>query len=70
QGREQGIQQGEAEGFRKALHLIVSKRFPNLDVDEEISRIRDFAVLQQLCEEAMDAPDAASFKKRLADQKA
>ncbi|MCI0489678.1 MAG: hypothetical protein L0229_24075, partial [Blastocatellia bacterium] len=60
---EEGLKEGSAE----TLRLMIAKRFPELDVTDEISRISDPSILQQLCVEMIDIPDAASLEKRLAE---
>ena len=67
EGLQQGLQQGKVETAAEMLLMLVAKRFPGLDVATEIERIRDAAVLQQLCLEVIDMPDAAALEKRLAE---
>ncbi|MCI0486766.1 MAG: hypothetical protein L0229_09220, partial [Blastocatellia bacterium] len=62
---EEGLKEGLKEGAAETLRLMIAKRFPELDVRDEISRISDPSVLQRLCVEMIDMPDAASLQKQL-----
>jgi hypothetical protein len=57
----------QREALAKMLRLLIAKRFPGLNVAAEIERIHNAAVLQQLCVEMIDMPDAATLQKRLAE---
>jgi predicted transposase YdaD len=65
EGKREGIREGRKEAAAESLRLLVEKRFPKLDVKKEIAQIRDVALLQQLCVELLDMPDARAFRRRL-----
>ncbi len=74
EGRAEGREEGRAEGRREGelktavemLRLLAAKRFPGLQLGDELERIRDVAALQQLCVDLIDLPDEAALRQRIA----
>ncbi len=67
EGLTQGLTQGRAQGVAETLSKLVAKRFPNLNVTEEIDGIHDVNTLQELCLEVADLPDAEALRARLSE---
>lgn len=67
EGLKEGREEGKIEGMAKALSRLIAKRFPELDVTEEIEKIRDASLLEQLIVEVIDMTDAAGVKRLLAE---
>ncbi len=65
EGKDGWLAEGELKALAETLRLLIAKRFPKVNVTQKIKRIRDVAVLQQLCLEAGDLKDAAALRKRL-----
>jgi len=67
EGLKEGREEGEIKGAATALRMLIAKRFPNLQVDEAIDRIRDASLLQQLCVEVIEIQDEATLQRRLTE---
>lgn len=65
EAREHWREVGRKEGGVKMLSLIIAERFPKLKVAQKIRRIRDVALLQQICVQSLDVKDAAALRKLL-----
>jgi predicted transposase YdaD len=65
EGRKEGRKEGEAKGIAEAILLFISERFPQVDVSEQIKRIKDPARLRKLYTEIIKMSDAAELKKLL-----
>lgn len=63
--KEEGRIEGQRESTAEMLRLLIAKRFPRMKVAPKIKRIRDAAVLQQLCLAVHEVKDAASMRRRL-----
>ena len=63
--KEEGIREGEIKSAAETLSLLIAKRFPRMKATQKIKRIRDAALLRQLCLEVIELPDAAALRKRL-----
>lgn len=63
--KEEGRKEGGVQALSETLRLLIASRFPKLKVAQKIKRIRDAALLQQLCLEVGGMPDAAALRKRL-----
>ncbi len=63
--KEEGRKEGGVQVLSETLRLLIASRFPKLKVAQKIKRIRNAALLQQLCLEVGETPDAASMRKRL-----
>ena len=50
----------------KLLRLLAAKRFPGVQLGDEVESISDLAALQQLCVDLDDLPDAGALRQRLA----
>ena len=49
------------------LRKLAAKRFPDLQLGEEVDRIHDVDALQRLCLEVSDLPDLETLKRRIAE---
>jgi hypothetical protein len=47
------------------LRKLAAKRFPDLQLGDEVDRIHDPDALERLCLEVSDLPDAESLKRRI-----
>ncbi len=65
EGREEGREEGGVQALSETLRLLIASRFPNLKVSQKIKRIRHAALLQRLCVEVTELPNAAAVRKRL-----
>lgn len=63
--KEEGIKEGELKSAAEMLRLLIAKRFPQMKATQKIKRIRDAALLRQLCLEMIEIPDANALRKRL-----
>ncbi len=58
----------ELKATAMMLRRFADKRFPDLQLGEEVDRIHDLDALQQLCVDVVfDLPDAESLKRRIAE---
>lgn len=63
--KDHWVEEGSLRSLSEVLRLMIARHFPKLKVEQKIKRIKDAALLQQLCVEVTELPDAAAVKRRL-----
>jgi len=66
EGREEGREKGR-EALAGLLRQLAARRFPGIELGDEVKQVRGLAALQQLCLELDDLPTAEALHKRLAE---
>ena len=66
EGREEGFEKGERETLIKLLRQMAAKRFPGFEIEDEIEQVKDLALLERLCLDLDQVPDADALRVRLA----
>ncbi len=65
EGRQEGRQEGKRSAVIEMLQRFAAKRFPELEIAEDVNRVEDIAALEQLCLEINELPDAEALRVRL-----
>lgn len=71
EGRQEGREEGREEGRRLAItqffRHLVSKRFPDLQLGQEVDAVQDLNQLEELAGELDTIPDADTLRYKLAE---
>ncbi len=74
EGREEGREEGRGEAhekdraaFAELCAYLAAKRFPSIEWQAELARVRDIAALKQLCIELDQLPTPAALRQRITD---
>lgn len=67
EGRAEGRDEGRLEDAREMLRMLAAKRFPGLELGEELDRIHDLDAIRRLGLEVSDLPDVETLKRRIAE---
>ncbi len=62
---EEAQKEAELKATAMMLRRFAAKRFPDLQLGEEVDRIHNVDALQRLCLEVSDLPDAETLKRRI-----
>lgn len=67
EGYEGGYEEGERRVLIEMFRKLAAKYFPDLEIGEELERVRDLVALEQLCLDLYQIPNADALRARLAE---
>lgn len=62
---DEGREDGEQSAVTKLLQCFAAKRFPGLEIGEDVNWVEDIAAPEQLCLEINELPNAEALRTRL-----